>query len=704
MCDFVEMIKKISWNTFIVSCTILSVSVSSALAGLPLNIRGNMDVSYGETNINSNNQELFQQKYSFNWSKSLLSQLILRSSYNYNKTNLTRNSSNPIWQEQQLPSADLIWNNSIFTLSASNNYRTTNATITNLQISTKSLSLYLKTKSIHYPIISFRFNKDHNYNHTDLSLQNLFENRYQAEINYSFNKSMVHYGFTRRYNENRINNLKETQYLHVLRLNDVRKFSDNKLTLSSNYSMTYQKETDERRTDTTDFFVLEVQSGLYAQTNNYTLDSLQHVRALTDGNLQDVIIPIIDFGGTEINQNIGVDFGYEQNVNAIYIYVDQYSDKNMWQLYTSSDNMNWELNSSILNSIFNNGYNRFEIKFPTIKTRYIKVVNLDISDIEHAYVTEIQALEEREMSNFTESNSTTHYVDINTNYNYSEKISSMANLSYQHLPGQFGSKKRDNISYAISTRIKQTEKIIHNFRWQQNKQLFHGTALDVSDFGISYLMNYLPLERLTFSFSSQMRLDYIDGVKNTKNTSFLLNSRGTPLNNLQVTLEFTYSRNNQYLSDVLFDSWNQKISFEGAATRSLSVISSYSHRYTKFKQFSTDSISTTDNNRDLYLVGIRYRFTKTIFIRSSFNLNQSNSSYFSQDYMLSWNPSSKLTINSQMRLQNDNDIKITKRYNTQLSYKIGRNANIYLSYLITDLTQANGDRNKSIRAGFRSGL
>ena len=118
----------------------------------------------------------------------------------------------------------------------------------------------------------------------------------------------------------------------------------------------------------------------------------------------------------------------------------------------------------------------------------------------------------------------------------------------------------------------------------------------------------------------------------------------------------------------------------------------------------TTKIVQTDINRDLYLVSLRYRFTKTIFIRGSINYNKSNSSYFSQDYMVNWNPSKKLSISSQMRIQDDNEIKITKRYNTQLNYKIGRNANVYISYLITDLTKAKGDRNKSIRAGFRSGL
>ncbi len=689
----------------IITCSFfLLFCIGSVKAGLPLGISGNLDISYGESEINKNTQELLNQKYSFNWQKSFLSQLTLRTSYRYSKSDLTQNSSNPIWNEEQQPSLDLVWNNSNFTFSTSNTHRITDATLKNLKLYRKSWSSYFKTKSIKYPILSIRFNRDHIFNHSDLSLQNLNENRFQTELNHSYKSSILRYGFARRFNENQINNLRSTQYTHTFNLTNVKRLYENKVIVSSNYSFSYQTQTDERPSDTTDYFVIQILSGLYRTTSNYTFDSLTEIHGLSDGNFRDPIQPLIDVGGISINQNLGVDFGFNQEVGALYLYVDQYSDKLSWYVYVSSDNLNWDLHTIMPDVIFNEGYNRFEIKFQEVMTRYIKVVNIEVSDIEHAYVTEIQAMEERSVSKFSKTNSSAHIFDINSSYRYSDKTSYGFSGSYQHLPGQFDRSNRDNVSYSLSTRYKHSDLINHNFRLNHDMQFFNGSALDLSSYGLSYLIHINPLERLEFTVSSSLQEDYIDGEKNTNNRSLLLNSKGSPLNNLNMSIDFTFSHNIQYLSKKKFNSWNGQISMDGVLNRSITLTINYSHRYVESVDTEFPNGLTKEITRDQVQVGMRYRLTRTIFIRGSINLNYAERSFFTQDYMINWKPSNKLSLSSQMKLQNNDDVTITKRYNTQLNYKISRNANLYVSYFINDLTEAAGERNQSVRVGFRSGL
>ena len=108
-------------------------------------------------------------------------------------------------------------------------------------------------------------------------------------------------------------------------------------------------------------------------------------------------------GGDTRERNIGLDFSLAQDVNTLRVWVDRelpatISGSFSWDVYTSSDNLNWSLYTTLSPAPFGQFDNRFEITFSSVNTRYIKVVVKPLSAAVQGasgypdiFVTEIQA-------------------------------------------------------------------------------------------------------------------------------------------------------------------------------------------------------------------------------------------------------------------------------------------------------------------------
>lgn len=141
-----------------------------------------------------------------------------------------------------------------------------------------------------------------------------------------------------------------------------------------------------------------------------TKDTLNPNPAVIDGNLTASAGLDIGFSpsiaGDTNPRDIGIQFANSvTEMDTIFLWVDRnltpvVSDSFRWDIYISDDNLNWTLWSTVMPAPFGPFQNRFEIRFPRVKTRYIKVVTKPLpagvttdpafSDI---FVTELQAFE-----------------------------------------------------------------------------------------------------------------------------------------------------------------------------------------------------------------------------------------------------------------------------------------------------------------------
>lgn len=83
-------------------------------------------------------------------------------------------------------------------------------------------------------------------------------------------------------------------------------------------------------------------------------------------------------GGDERPRNIGLDLGATVELNTIQVWVDRdltqpIAGSFAWDIYTSPDNLNWTFERTVFPAAFGPFDRRFEIRFPNLSARYIKV-------------------------------------------------------------------------------------------------------------------------------------------------------------------------------------------------------------------------------------------------------------------------------------------------------------------------------------------
>ena len=127
-------------------------------------------------------------------------------------------------------------------------------------------------------------------------------------------------------------------------------------------------------------------------------------------------------GGDTRPRNMGVDLGIERDVNVLRVWVDrdlpfQISSSFTWEIWTSVDAQFWTQRAVIPAAPFGPFDNRFELRFPSLLARHIKVVVAplaptvpDASTFPSILVTELEPLLAQAANAFEETVSDTRHL------------------------------------------------------------------------------------------------------------------------------------------------------------------------------------------------------------------------------------------------------------------------------------------------------
>lgn len=139
--------------------------------------------------------------------------------------------------------------------------------------------------------------------------------------------------------------------------------------------------------------VIPARSGLAAVDTTPLSGPLPAAPALVDGNLD---APAFDLSGEFVN--LGFDFGFPKTVDSAFVYLERRllpgNDADyVFDVYTSDGGDFWTLAAFSASRRFDDLTNRFEIRFTSVETRYLKIVNTGFSrDEPPISVTEIEAV------------------------------------------------------------------------------------------------------------------------------------------------------------------------------------------------------------------------------------------------------------------------------------------------------------------------
>lgn len=704
------MNKRITKISIIVLLLLFYAVPAKADIFLLRNLRGNIDVSGNQSDIVyyddstgekiTYDSETLNQKYNLRWSwmKALFENITLQTSVNYqargNKTGQT-----DLWNSEFQPTVDLRLNYSLFTLNNSYSHRISERDISSDTSTTLKRDYFVTRLSTNIKKVPMQFGYtfDHTFNVEDTRDQ--YDNRFTINANKNLTNNDFIYNFSFFRSDDRIRSRLSDSYKHFFRWGQFRTFKDDKINLSSNYSLDYSsikvKQSDTLGTLTE----VTIDNILYAEDETPGFGELETVNGLNDGNLLTSSSPRIELGTGNVNRNIGVETSFGRSISAMYIYTSTFSSNNLsWDLYVSDDNLEWSRVETNVTSYFDLTYNRYELIFDERSEKYIKVVNQGLNTVDSVFVTEVVGLIDKDYLDSNEYSSVNHSLDIYSNYRVNEKFNSQANISYNYNKNNATDYSRSQLSMNLVEKYKASEKINHTVRIQSMYQTTSSTEQNSQNLILNYNLSYDPMNTLNLSFSLNDVMSLYDWDRYQDIKSAYIQATGDMFPGLRVTSAINYTYNKQLSTQVNYNSWSYRLTFEGDLTRNIDFITTYNHNYSK-RSGSFDPVV-----RNNYYINLNYRLTQNIFIRGTGDITVEEETFFSHYYLLSWNMTEKLTISSQIRYEERGDLNNSDRYSINSTYNLSKRASLTIGFDYSDFTDMGGRETTSVLLGFRTGF
>ena len=306
------------------------------------------------------------------------------------------------------------------------------------------------------PDIVMRYTYNHFYD--DPETTDFTDKLLTLESKYTWRQLGFNYSYTRTETENRLTNFDTKDQTHFGRVEYTHNFWDGRLAFNTAYRINYGIF-EFSGASSAEAPLLRFQ-GLFSLDNTPEDGPELGVNdALVDGDLEASSGINLGTNGDELTlTNIGVDLGSPVPVNSIRLWVDQrlsstVADSFSWSVYSSPDNADtstWTLVATVSPAPFGVFQNRFDISFPGVVTRFIKVVTRpladsvpDASSFPDIFVTEMETFGTVTTSggqNKTKSIDTTY--DLNLTGQVTDQTVLGYNLRYNYRDQDPGSNNR----------------------------------------------------------------------------------------------------------------------------------------------------------------------------------------------------------------------------------------------------------------------
>jgi hypothetical protein len=315
-----------------------------------------------------------------------------------------------------------------------------------------------------FPKWDLRYTQVHTYDHPETI--DVVDKQLDLNANYSVWESLLFdYLYTYINREDRLLDFDTDRQTHFGKIDYSHLFFDGRLSANTGYRIRY--ETFEFPSSAVVESPLGRSAGL-SSLDNKPEDgpALSLNNSLIDGNV--VASAGLDIGtaGDQATQvNIGIDFGLSPDVDALHVWVDRnltavVANSFAWSVYTSPDNRDdsdWTLIATVVPAAFGTFDNRFEISFPVVNTRFIKVVTAPLSpaapgaaDFTNIFITELQAFVTQtgaEVDN--KQTNTDHNYNLNLRGRLTDKTTVGYNLLYSLQERDPSSDKRTELANGV---------------------------------------------------------------------------------------------------------------------------------------------------------------------------------------------------------------------------------------------------------------
>ncbi|MBU1320314.1 MAG: hypothetical protein KKG33_11955 [candidate division Zixibacteria bacterium] len=664
------------------------------------NLRGNLSITGVSSNTDDISTKSLNQQYSFHWSKKMLSHLELRASMRYYDLDVDQSLGQNSWRTEYQPAGELIWKHPNYLISGNARRQKSSTSGGTVDLYRDNIGLMFATRMITYPILSVRYDLSRTYNDTEISGRDTRERLLRSSLDYNFRNNHLYYGLTLRNNDNRFSDLVIDEVRHLARWQQSTDFFGERVSIGTGYTFNHYSQTTELAVDGKSLTLIPISTALYAHDPSPDVGELDTLSSLGDGNTETPAFPTIDLGDARPDHNLGIAFDFERDVSAIYVYTDRPSSSLLnWRVFVSTDNLTWEPTGTATSVAYNTSFNRYEIIFTPLSTRYIKAVNSGINDVQTVFVTEIEALLTSTDQDKGTRTQAYHLVDLNTRFRFSNSLQSSFDISYRKESRGDLRERQDRIYYAFSTKHTPTAAIRQIVGFTSGSEEFVTTGTTNRNDNLTYVLLLTPLQTLQFTISGASRTGYIDHVRTLETNNLLFQVSGSVLPTLKMTSSASYTRDNRFDTFNMFDTWTYRASIDANLRRSLDVGFSY------LRQTTDDLNLGGARLRRMYGGNFDFRATSSILMRGSVSVNDDNGlRYVFQEYNFSWSVTRKLTFGALATFADGNSGVLSERNNLRMSYLISKRSTLFLSLSQNSSGLSDLPETTSIQAGLKTGF
>lgn len=674
------------------------VAIASDAPAQLFDWNGSLDLSAVQAEIQGEDQETFQQRYTVNLMRDLTDALNARASFRYFKFDIDAAEQLGVFREEVQPSAELSWTHSLWRASATGQQRRVRTQGVDGRLITNSFVADWKTVPSDLPIFGLRFDWSEVGNDGDVQIRSTRDARLVGTVDVRRDHERIDYTVTRRSSSNLLRDLNQRELAHQLRyvgsyeLDDARKWR-----LDSQYLFTRSDRVDDVRSGSSLLEEVSISRALFAIDPGPGLGELENVPGLVDGNTSAGTLPLVEIGAGSIDRNIGADLGLVRSaIGGVFLYVDRISSASVtWSVYSSEDGLNWTLQTSSPVRRFDPSFQRYEIEFAPFVGRYVKVVNGGVNEAAGVVVTEIEVFESIQQVGEIERDATTHFANANVRWRATDDVDASAYGSARFEPQQGSLGDRESYDYGLRSRWQQTEHVQWNGRWEQSWQRFGESRPHLRDDVLSATMLYDPLATLGTSASATYRRS-IEGGRDLRTVRSLFGSvDAEPISTLDVVIDALFSRLDDPLADRTSDIWSVRSSFDAEVTRSLNVLGSWSHQETRIDP--TDELVI----RRIWTLDVDLQFTERLFARIGTTWVEDQRFSRRQDYLLNWRVGPRLVMTGQLIYDDASGGFRTDRASFSATFEVNRRTTAYVRYAEIEQGIDGEDRTMSWQQGLR---
>jgi len=667
-----------------------------------------------ETTNKSTNEKIdtsvdrFRQRYDFGLLKVISPSLTFRAGnfFELDNTESKTDGSKFNREERTLnPSVELTMDNRLYQASLFYSRLQRNRDVTgtpNVEEVRDTFSTFFGWNPVGLPKVTLRYSET--YSSDDPKTVDDVQKSLLLDTSYIWKELKLNYSYTRVDIDDKLGDFDTLDQSHFGRIFYFHDFFDGLLTLNTGYRIRY--DTYKFSQGATAEVPLQRAQGLFSLDNSPTDGPALAVNnALIDGNLTASAGIDIGLGGDRTTlTNIGLDFGFSVEVDQIRVWVDRrlssvVADSFSWEIYTSPDNddrSTWTLVTTVSPADFGTFDNRFEIFFPPVTTRFIKVVTSALSpatpdsiNFPNIFVTEMQAF-------ITATDQTVDNKSKTTDQDYELGLSSK--LGKKTVVGynlSISSRKQEQGSFDDERNLMSNNLYVnHVFN-----RIFSGSARfsrtdredeeeDTVTYDYSAFLRgaYLRTFNQTIAFSGKHEMQDSDS---RDDLSLTLRNNATLYNNWNAFLDTGYRLTRPFASDTKEKSIVLRVGTDVAPNRKVTINMNYQLR----RYLNPDRNTEYDFNMDVFFLPVR---------TLSFNANlqwvkRAGPVRKFQNYSVNWSPFRDGTLQFFFRYSESfrsEGIEREKTLGPGLNWTIGPHCSLEMFYTIIE-SESNAEELKN---------